>query len=66
MIDLILDDCMNVMKKYEDNHFDLAIVDPPYGLGNDGGFIGGAGKNAIGKLVEPKNYTKKNWDKNTL
>ena len=32
MIDLILDDCMNVMKKYEDNHFDLAIVDPPYGL----------------------------------
>ena len=30
MIDLILDDCMNVMKDYEDNHFDLAIVDPPY------------------------------------
>ncbi len=32
MIDLILDDCMNVMSKYEDNHFDLAIVDPPYGI----------------------------------
>tara|TARA_Y100001938_G_scaffold146645_1_gene225935 strand:- start:3723 stop:4397 length:675 start_codon:yes stop_codon:yes gene_type:complete len=31
MIDLILDDCMNVMKDYDDNHFDLAIVDPPYG-----------------------------------
>ena len=30
MIDLILDDCMNVMKNYEDNQFDLAIVDPPY------------------------------------
>ena len=30
MIDLILDDCMNVMKDYDDNHFDLAIVDPPY------------------------------------
>ena len=30
MIDLILDDCMNVMKDYKDNHFDLAIVDPPY------------------------------------
>ena len=29
-IDLILDDCMNVMKNYKDNHFDLAIVDPPY------------------------------------
>ena len=33
MIDLILDDCMNVMSKYDDNYFDLAIVDPPYGLG---------------------------------
>ena len=32
MIDIILDDCMNVMSKYEDNHFDLAIVDPPYGI----------------------------------
>ena len=21
------------MKKYDDNHFDLAIVDPPYGIG---------------------------------
>ena len=62
MIDLILDDCMNIMKDYKDNHFDLAIVDPPYGIGNDGGFIGGAGKNFIGKLVEPKNYTKKEWD----
>ena len=31
MIDLILDDCMNVMRDYKDNHFDLAIVDPPYG-----------------------------------
>ena len=30
MIDLILDDCMNVMKDYDDNHFDLAIIDPPY------------------------------------
>tara|TARA_R100000152_G_C6777909_1_gene208124 strand:+ start:1941 stop:2594 length:654 start_codon:yes stop_codon:yes gene_type:complete len=32
MIKLINDDCMNVMKDYEDNHFDLAIVDPPYGI----------------------------------
>ena len=37
MIDLILDDCMNVMSKYEDNHFDLAIVDPPYGIGYENG-----------------------------
>ena len=36
MIDLILDDCMNVMKDYEDNHFDLAIIDPPYGIARFG------------------------------
>jgi len=26
MIELIHDDCMTVMAKYPDNHFDLAIV----------------------------------------
>ena len=31
---LINDDCMNILPKYEDNYFDLAIVDPPYGLGD--------------------------------
>ena len=25
-------DCMEVIKDYEDNYFDLAIVDPPYGI----------------------------------
>ena len=25
---------MKLMSRYEDNHFDLAIVDPPYGYGN--------------------------------
>ena len=33
MVELILDDCMNVMRDYDDNHFDLAIIDPPYGIG---------------------------------
>jgi site-specific DNA-methyltransferase (adenine-specific) len=27
---------MEGMKQYPDNHFDLAIVDPPYGIGFDG------------------------------
>jgi site-specific DNA-methyltransferase (adenine-specific) len=26
-------DCMEIMAKYQDKHFDLAIVDPPYGIG---------------------------------
>ena len=31
MIDLILGNNMDIMPEYDDNHFDLAIVDPPYG-----------------------------------
>jgi len=27
---------MDMMAEYEDGHFDLAIVDPPYGIGEDG------------------------------
>lgn len=26
------DDCMQIMKRYPDGYFDLAIVDPPYGI----------------------------------
>ena len=29
-MNLINDDCMNIMPEYEDDYFDLAIVDPPY------------------------------------
>lgn len=29
-------DCMEVMKTFSDKEFDLAIVDPPYGIGVDG------------------------------
>ena len=35
-ITLYNDDCMNVMKTFKDKQFDLAIVDPPYGIGMDG------------------------------
>jgi len=45
---------MELMGRYEDNHFDLAIVDPPYGIGMDGGKIG-----------KGKNLAKKNWDNQT-
>jgi site-specific DNA-methyltransferase (adenine-specific) len=34
MIQLHNNDCLEAMKKMDDNQFDLAIVDPPYG-GND-------------------------------
>lgn len=29
------EDCMDLMARYPDRHFDLAIVDPPYGIGED-------------------------------
>jgi site-specific DNA-methyltransferase (adenine-specific) len=32
--EVYLMDCMELMAKYPDNHFDLAVVDPPYGLGD--------------------------------
>ena len=28
-------DCMDGMKEFPDKYFDLAIVDPPYGIGYD-------------------------------
>ena len=31
-ITLLNDDCMNIIPDIEDNYFDLAVVDPPYGL----------------------------------
>jgi site-specific DNA-methyltransferase (adenine-specific) len=36
-IKVILGDCMEIMAQYEPKHFDLAVVDPPYGIGEDGG-----------------------------
>ena len=54
------EDNMKLMARYEDNHFDLAIVDPPYGLGEDG-----KKNHSRGKAAKSKKYTPKNWDKET-
>ena len=44
-------DCMDLMKEFPDKYFELAIVDPPYGIGESGD------KNHTrGKLAEAKNY----------
>jgi site-specific DNA-methyltransferase (adenine-specific) len=55
-ITLINADCLEVMKTFKDKQFDLAVVDPPYGIGMDGGNVGYKGNN---------NLTKKDWDKET-
>ena len=36
MINITNEDNMALMSRYPDNYFDLAIVDPPYGIGIDG------------------------------
>jgi len=48
------EDNMELMARYEDNHFDLAIVDPPYGLG----------KSVVNSGGRFKKYQNKNgnWD----
>ena len=49
---------MELMKRYEDNHFDLAIVDPPYGI-NANLKRGDTGKN---KHIKQKDYHVGDWD----
>ena len=44
-------DCMELMSKYPDNYFELAIVDPPYGIGESG-----KTNKTRGKLAVSKNY----------
>ena len=52
-IELIHGDSLQSMRLMKDNEFDVAIVDPPYGIGMDGGNGGYKGFN---------NFEKKGWD----
>tara|TARA_Y100000114_G_scaffold107292_1_gene100622 strand:+ start:436 stop:1029 length:594 start_codon:yes stop_codon:yes gene_type:complete len=51
MINITNEDNMELMSRYEDNHFDLAIVDPPYGIG-------------ISSNPVRQKHNKKKWDNN--
>ena len=55
------EDNMELMARYEDNYFNLAIVDPPYGIdvGNDAR----AGLMMKKAAAKRKDYKKKDWDK---
>jgi site-specific DNA-methyltransferase (adenine-specific) len=51
------EDNMKLMARYPDNHFDLAIVDPPYGIDiAKNGSVGGGG------LCKVTDYGAKKWD----
>jgi len=51
---------MELMSRYEDNHFDLAIVDPPYGIGF--GTFNRTNKASDGTRVKADKYKNSNWD----
>jgi site-specific DNA-methyltransferase (adenine-specific) len=56
-------DCMEAMAEMEDNAFDLAIVDPPYGIKRDNTFHGSGG---FYETWTTKNeYPQKDWDADT-
>ena len=44
-------DCVEGMKQFPDKYFDLAIVDPPYGIGENG-----SKNHTRGSLAKAKNY----------
>ena len=65
---------MEAMAKMPDKAFELAIVDPPYGIGWDGEnttMSAGMRKNGTQRKMKswnnpvPKEYVKKEWDNNT-
>ena len=58
MIEITNEDNMKLMERYKDNHFDLAIVDPPYGIGFDGEVESMVKSRGIGG----KDYKRKTWD----
>lgn len=49
-------DCMEFMKSLPDNAYDLAIVDPPYGIGKDGN------ERTTGGHGGRKEHARKQWD----
>ena len=63
MINIYNQDCLEAMREMSDNQFDLAIVDPPYGIDADK-------KNSVKKLQSKKSsalskdYGNQSWDKN--
>lgn len=56
MIEYFNEDCMTGMARYPDKYFDLAICDPPYGIGVDGN------KASTGGHGGRKAHVKKGWD----
>lgn len=55
-------DCMAGMATFPDNYFDLAIVDPPYGIGYDKQAAAHGGQQYGNAAAPHKTYHSTNWD----
>lgn len=53
-------DCMEGMKQFPDNYFDLAMVDPVYGDVTHGGYM--KNKDSTTKLARPTQYHLGLWN----
>jgi len=61
--EVYLEDCVTALKRFNDNHFDLAIVDPPYGIGAGADARQGIKFNK--SATRRKDYGSKDWDSET-
>lgn len=64
---VILGDCVAVMKGFSDNQFDLAIVDPPYGIGVESWDFTKPDRPALTERIKNGyvKYKSKGWDEKT-
>ena len=62
-MELTNEDNMELMSRYEDNYFDLAIVDPPYGINADNKNNGkNSDRHEKTSKAKINTYKKTNWD----
>ena len=64
LLDIRHADCMDMMREFPDKHFDLAIVDPPYGIewGGEVSSMALAGAPERWRNKKLKGYERKDWD----
>ncbi|MCB0541113.1 MAG: site-specific DNA-methyltransferase [Bacteroidetes bacterium] len=60
--EVYLEDCVTALKRFNDNHFDLAIVDPPYGIDITKQFENANKVGTKSMFKQTKGIVKKNWD----
>jgi len=60
--EVYLEDCVTALKRFNDNHFDLAIVDPPYGIDITKQFENANKVGTKSMFKQTKGIVNKDWD----